>query len=316
MSVGGPRLTPYGKDDKRDANPEGGIELRCLVEEEDGQEYGVDRLEVVGEIDGECRNMSERLQLKKKRHDGEHRGKEEKPEDIGQGRDNPTWEDGGIDRNCQREDNATAYHLIEQHRATRLARRGLYTLAAERESSVDERGDDAETDAQTVARFEAEDESDANDGEEAKKEFAIGWTLLTDQWLDDCRHESDKGKADGSDGDVSRLDAAVVEHPVDREKNTATTDFQQFAPRHPMQHLPCPHDDAEHQRAQQHTETYQRQFVDGDELTEESRTASDEHSEVEAQIGVFLRRYHFSIRDYGTSTRRSPRSHSRRADPI
>ena len=116
-----PRLKQYAEDYEDDAYIEREVEFAGLAEEDEGEEDGVARLEVVGEIDSECRQLLQRLNLKQIHAYGAEQGVAEHPPKVGSSRNDHNGLIGREDHEIERNDDAytdnAATHLIHQHGA-------------------------------------------------------------------------------------------------------------------------------------------------------------------------------------------------------
>ena len=243
ISNGQSRLHAHREQDEGNAAPERSTELSGLAKEQHGQRDGVERLQVVAQVDGESGDGAQGLQLEQEGGDGENGGEDDEGYQVVAWRHHDgLWLTGRVDQRGHGEQHAAARELIEQHRAAGAACGGLHALAEHGEEGIEQRREAAHGDTQSVAGVETKDEQDATDGDKAEQQLAPRRTVTVDDGLDDGGEEADQREAHGANRDVGHLDAAIVAHPVGRQQESAAHHQRHLPPGQPVQTVLQGHD--------------------------------------------------------------------------
>ena len=152
-------LEDDGEDDQREAEPERPADFARFVEQERRQGDAVHGLQVVGEVDGEGRQLAQRLELEEEGDDGKDGTEEDEPEPVaGCRNDRLGRQDSGLNREAEGQEEGAAGQFPEQHRRAVFAGAVRHVDVAQGKDGVEGRGQQAQRDAEPVADVEAEDQ--------------------------------------------------------------------------------------------------------------------------------------------------------------
>ena len=124
-----------------------------------------------------------------------------------------------VNGNDGRDDDQSTRHLIHQYGTTADAHADLFVTDGVEGTHCG--GSNAYGDAIAIAGVEREDAEHSHDGNQREQKLCPRYSAPVDEWLEECREESDERKANNSDGNIRGLDAAVEQQPVDSQQGSA-----------------------------------------------------------------------------------------------